>query len=137
MKTQDVFAVAILVLDKDNKVVIIKDRTKPTPHYWKLPGGRGEPGETIEEAGAREIREETGRNIDISTLKKISRKKKSDHSSFIYFARAISCIDNRTEGNEGEEIRICTTHEFLTITDFFPEHEVARKYLERVILKND
>lgn len=48
---------------RDGKVLIAK-RGMP-PHLWSLPGGRVEWGETLEEAAAREVREETGVEAEI------------------------------------------------------------------------
>ncbi len=43
---------------RDGRVLIAK-RAMP-PHLWSLPGGRVEMGETLEQAAAREVMEETG-----------------------------------------------------------------------------
>lgn len=50
-------SVAIL---REGKVLLIKRAYAPYQHLWTLPGGRIEPGETIEQCAIREISEEVG-----------------------------------------------------------------------------
>jgi 8-oxo-dGTP diphosphatase len=49
----------------DNKILLIKRNTVPFIGYWALPGGRMDPGETVEQTIIREVREETGLEITI------------------------------------------------------------------------
>jgi ADP-ribose pyrophosphatase YjhB (NUDIX family) len=57
-------ATAIIPFPGDN-ILLIKRKTVPFVGYWALPGGRTEPGETVEETVIREVKEETGLKVTI------------------------------------------------------------------------
>jgi 8-oxo-dGTP diphosphatase len=50
-------------------ILLIKRDTVPFKGYWALPGGRAEPGETVEQTAVREVKEETG--LDVAVVRKI------------------------------------------------------------------
>ncbi len=51
----------VLLLDPQDRILLMKARPTPdSPAYWFTIGGEIEPGETLAEAAAREIVEETG-----------------------------------------------------------------------------
>ena len=56
-------ATACAVIEKDNKVLLVKRNTEPFNGYWTLPGGHIDFGETAEQAIKREVKEETGLTI--------------------------------------------------------------------------
>jgi 8-oxo-dGTP diphosphatase len=60
--------VGAVVFNAQGEIVLIK-RGK-APHYgrWMIPGGSLEWGETLEQAAVREVREETGLDIEIETF---------------------------------------------------------------------
>ncbi len=52
--------VGAVVHDDAGRLLLIRRGHPPNAGTWSLPGGRVEPGETLEQAVVREVREETG-----------------------------------------------------------------------------
>ena len=52
--------VGAVIKDRDGRLLLIKRGHEPGAGLWSLPGGRIEPGESHEQAVAREVLEETG-----------------------------------------------------------------------------
>jgi ADP-ribose pyrophosphatase YjhB (NUDIX family) len=59
--------VAGLVRDDEGRVLLLRHTYRPG-RSWGLPGGGMHPGESLEECLQREMREETGLQIEISSL---------------------------------------------------------------------
>jgi 8-oxo-dGTP diphosphatase len=55
-----------VVLIQDDRVLLIERRYEPLG--WALPGGFVDPGETVEHAAVREVKEETGLDCTLSHL---------------------------------------------------------------------
>ncbi len=51
------------------RILLIKRNTVPFKDYWALPGGRAESGETVEQTIIREVKEETG--LDVEVVRKV------------------------------------------------------------------
>jgi len=56
--------VGALIFDGD-KILLVERAGEPLKGYWSLPGGLLETGELIEDAVRREIREETGLDVQL------------------------------------------------------------------------
>jgi 8-oxo-dGTP diphosphatase len=63
-KYAGITATAIIPFPND-KILLIKRNTAPFIGYWGLPGGRMDPGETVEQTVVRECKEETGLEVEI------------------------------------------------------------------------
>ncbi|HEX4654196.1 MAG TPA: NUDIX domain-containing protein [Mycobacteriales bacterium] len=57
-----------VVRDATGRLLLIRRGRPPAAGLWSLPGGRIEPGETAAEAAAREVREETGLEVEIGPV---------------------------------------------------------------------
>ena len=56
------------VIVRDGQVVIVRRRYEPLAGHWSLPGGTLELGETLEAGVVREMREETGLEVDVGPV---------------------------------------------------------------------
>ena len=95
MNKRPLIGVGAVVFSARNEILLIK-RGKP-PHYgrWMVPGGTLEWGESLEDAAIREVREETGIDIEIETFVEIIEAITPGQDGFHfvimdYAARAIS-----------------------------------------------
>ncbi len=57
--------VFVTLFDGGGRVLLLRRRDVPV---WNLPGGRVEPGETPWQAGSREVKEETGLDVELARL---------------------------------------------------------------------
>jgi 8-oxo-dGTP diphosphatase len=57
-----------VVRDSGGRLLLIRRANPPSEGLWSLPGGRVEPGESPAAAAAREVREETGLEVEVGTL---------------------------------------------------------------------
>ena len=66
--------VGVVVWRGDN-VLLIQRGKPPRIGAWSLPGGAQELGETVRETAVREVREETGVEIDVTHLIDVSQRR--------------------------------------------------------------
>nr|WP_244520335.1 NUDIX hydrolase [Fictibacillus solisalsi] len=63
MKRVDV--VYVLLFDEMSETILMVKNYGDKSSYYTLPGGAAEDGETLKEAAIREVKEETGLEIDV------------------------------------------------------------------------
>ena len=65
----EIEAVAAVIERGGKFLITLRMETSPMGHCWEFPGGKLEPGETIEACAVRECREEIG--VDIQPLRRL------------------------------------------------------------------
>ena len=68
IRYQDPKLVAVVVIEQDSKILMVKRAIQPSIGFWSIPGGYVDRGEVIEKAGEREVAEETGLVVEVSKL---------------------------------------------------------------------
>ena len=61
-------ATAAVIFDDEGRLLTVRRAFAPAAGTLDVPGGFGEPGETLEESCRREVREETGADITVGPL---------------------------------------------------------------------
>jgi acetyl-CoA carboxylase carboxyl transferase subunit beta len=99
---------AVIVVDGD-RVLLGARGKEPNRGKWILPGGKIEPFESIGEAARREIREETGLEIELEgpvTIKEIINPP-GEHRVIIY-SRAQLVGGQMSASSDLEDVRFCS-----------------------------
>ncbi|WP_318614364.1 NUDIX hydrolase [Sporosarcina sp. YIM B06819] len=118
MKRVDV-AYVLLVDEHEKNVLLVKNKG-PGASYYTLPGGAVEQGETLEEAAIREVKEETGLDVQLGGIFSVGEaffKERGHHAIFFTFTGRII----------GGEINISLPKEIEEIT--WMSTELAEQYV--------
>jgi 8-oxo-dGTP pyrophosphatase MutT (NUDIX family) len=85
------------VIVRDNRGWILLEKRSDCG-WWGLPGGRIEPGESVKEAAVREVKEETGLNIEITRLLGVYSEPESRIVTFLDNGDVVHLVDIIVEG---------------------------------------
>ncbi|MBN1244191.1 NUDIX hydrolase [Candidatus Bathyarchaeota archaeon] len=106
-----------------DKILLIKRRTVPFNGYWALPGGRVDPGETVEQTIVREVKEETG--LDVAIVHKIGEYHEQGVQGEVEYDYYPACFlvktlsrEIRKQESEIEEIKLFSLDEVPTTLAF-------------------
>ena len=108
-------AVGAVVVHHDH-VLLVRRSTPPEAGRWSFPGGRVEPGERMADAAAREVREETGLDVDIDRpLDWVERIGPDHHFVIVDFAATVPERQEPTPGDDAADARWVHLDEISTL----------------------
>lgn len=120
--------VALAVIERDRKLLLVRESAAPCRGKWSLPGGRRLPGESILQTAVREIREETGLPAELTGLLYVDQwtASGSGRIRFVFTGRAAGGVVKETE----DEHSMCA--------GWFADEEIRRldhrsPFLQRVV----
>lgn len=95
--------VGAVILDSDNRLLLVYRNREPEKGTWSIPGGKVDPYEPLEQTVVREIREEVDLDVQVERLLCMAetiRPERGEHwISAIYVTRIVSAeARNREEG---------------------------------------
>lgn len=109
----------VLLYDSNEKNILIVKNKGSHSSYYTLPGGAVEKGETLEDAAIREVKEETGLNVELDGVFAVSEaffEEQEHHAIFFTFKGRII----------GGEIDIAFPEEIEEV--IWMDAKIARKY---------
>lgn len=93
------------IIEKDNKILMVKEAKKKCYGKWNVPAGHLEDGETIFEGAIRKIFEETGCKVRLKKLLPIM-SGKLENTTFIIITFTTELLEEKISFNKEEILEV-------------------------------
>ena len=120
--------VGAILIDQDERILLVKRGHAPQQGRWTIPGGRVERGETLMEALARELVTETGLSARLLSLAEVVEYIDANHHYVILDYLADCPSGTLRAGDDADDARFLTLDElrsYPTTTGLLPVLERA------------
>jgi len=115
-KSKKIGLVVSALIEDDGKILLIKrKKNKFYAGFWGLPNGRVKPGERLEEAVEREVKEETSLKVEVLEPYHLTQEFHDDHHHIIIAFRARIIVGNLKAGSDAEDARWFSKDEILKL----------------------
>lgn len=119
MSTVPVVGAGAVVQDGHGRLLVVQRGRAPARGRWSLPGGRVEAGEPAADAAAREVREETGLHVEVTSFLGFVEHIFDDHHIVILDFLAVVTGGQLAAGDDADKVAWVTRRELedLPTTD--------------------
>jgi 8-oxo-dGTP diphosphatase len=98
-------AACVVLVDDQQRLLLVKRKVAPKEGLWCLPGGFIECAETTEQAAVRELREETGLTGRINTLIGVTTSPGTLYQSILLVGYLVTCFSgSATAGDDASAV---------------------------------
>jgi mutator protein MutT len=93
------------IVIRENKILLVKRGKEPAKGLWSVPGGRLEHGEYISDAVAREVKEETGLDVEVGELLGVFEVVGDPHFVILDHIATVVGEERLKPGDDADEVR--------------------------------
>lgn len=93
------------IIEKDNKILMVKEAKQKCYGKWNIPAGHLEDGETIFEGAIREVFEETGCKVKLKNVLPIINKE-LDNNTFLIITFTAELLEEHISFNNEEILEV-------------------------------
>ncbi len=106
------------VVEKEGKFLLVQEAQEKCRGKWNIPAGHLDPNETIFEGTKREIKEETGCNVELTGVLQVGNWVRTDEAFIsVVFATKLVSENIKYDPNEILDVKWFTYDELLNMKD--------------------